>query len=234
MRRTSIRSSSTSRRALRSYASTARRERPTRSIRESAPPRGLRRSIARMARRSRPSTPRRPRPGSCRGGVPRRAVSRQRKADPRVTPGRRRASTLIVAEPIRLALLASLGLRRIGVHRRDLIESGPPSYPQTSASRGRSRRTPRQRLRRDCSGPAGRTKRQAPWSCSAIGSRPRRCSWRQTRCRWTAALVSRSSTTPQRWPGSRLSADATTGSPIANAAPRRSRSPRPAPAPPSR
>lgn len=42
-------------------------------------------------------------------------------------------STLIVVEPIRLALLAGLGLRRIGVRRRDLVESGPGSYGLTAA-----------------------------------------------------------------------------------------------------
>jgi hypothetical protein len=42
-------------------------------------------------------------------------------------------STLIVAEPIRLALVAGLGLRRLGVRRRDLIEGGPGSYSQTAA-----------------------------------------------------------------------------------------------------
>ena len=42
-------------------------------------------------------------------------------------------STLIVVEPIRLAMLAGLGLRRVGVRRRDLIESGPGSYAQTAA-----------------------------------------------------------------------------------------------------
>lgn len=42
-------------------------------------------------------------------------------------------STLIVAEPIRLALLAGLGLRRLGVRRRELIESGPGSYAETAA-----------------------------------------------------------------------------------------------------
>lgn len=42
-------------------------------------------------------------------------------------------STLIVTDPIRLALLAGLGLRRLGVRRRDLIEGGPGSYRQTAA-----------------------------------------------------------------------------------------------------
>lgn len=42
-------------------------------------------------------------------------------------------STLIVVEPIRLAMLAGLGLRRLGVRRRDMIESGPGSYGQTAA-----------------------------------------------------------------------------------------------------
>jgi len=42
-------------------------------------------------------------------------------------------STLIVTEPTRLAMLAGLGLRRLGVRRRDLIETGPGTYPQTEA-----------------------------------------------------------------------------------------------------
>jgi len=42
-------------------------------------------------------------------------------------------STLIVAEPIRLALLAELGLRRLGVRRRDLIDSGPGTYGESAA-----------------------------------------------------------------------------------------------------
>ncbi len=42
-------------------------------------------------------------------------------------------STLIVDEPMRLALAAGLGLRRLGVRRRDLIESGPATYAQTAA-----------------------------------------------------------------------------------------------------
>ena len=42
-------------------------------------------------------------------------------------------STVIVEKPIPLALLAGLGLRRIGVRRRDLIESGPSAYRLTSA-----------------------------------------------------------------------------------------------------
>jgi len=42
-------------------------------------------------------------------------------------------STLIVTEPIRLAMLAGLGLRRLGVRRRELIEAGPGSYSQTAA-----------------------------------------------------------------------------------------------------
>jgi hypothetical protein len=42
-------------------------------------------------------------------------------------------STLIVTEPIRLALVAGLGLRRLGVRRRDLIEGGPGSCAQTAA-----------------------------------------------------------------------------------------------------
>jgi len=42
-------------------------------------------------------------------------------------------STLIVTEPIRLAMLAGLGLRRLGVRRRDLIETGPGTYSQTAA-----------------------------------------------------------------------------------------------------
>jgi len=42
-------------------------------------------------------------------------------------------STLIVTEPIRLAMLAGLGLRRLGVRRRDLIETGPAVYAQTAA-----------------------------------------------------------------------------------------------------
>lgn len=42
-------------------------------------------------------------------------------------------STVIVMEPIRLAMLAGLGLRRLGVRRRDLIESGPGSYGLTAA-----------------------------------------------------------------------------------------------------
>lgn len=42
-------------------------------------------------------------------------------------------STLIVRDPIRLALVAGLGLRRLGVRRRDLIESGPGTYAQTAA-----------------------------------------------------------------------------------------------------
>jgi hypothetical protein len=42
-------------------------------------------------------------------------------------------STLIVTEPIRLAHLAGLGLRRLGVRRRDIIESGPGSYAETAA-----------------------------------------------------------------------------------------------------
>ena len=42
-------------------------------------------------------------------------------------------STLIVTEPIRLAMLAGLGLRRLGVRRRDLIETGPGGYSQTAA-----------------------------------------------------------------------------------------------------
>jgi RES domain-containing protein len=42
-------------------------------------------------------------------------------------------STVIVAEPIRLAMLAGLGLRRLGIRRRELIESGPGSYSLTTA-----------------------------------------------------------------------------------------------------
>ena len=41
-------------------------------------------------------------------------------------------STLIVVEPIRLALVAGLGLRRLGMRRRDLVEGGPGSYVQTA------------------------------------------------------------------------------------------------------
>jgi hypothetical protein len=40
-------------------------------------------------------------------------------------------STLIVDRPLRLVHLAGLGLRRLGVRRRDLIESGPGSYDRT-------------------------------------------------------------------------------------------------------
>ena len=40
---------------------------------------------------------------------------------------------MIVADPIRLAMLAGLGLRRLGVRRRDLIASGPGSYGLTAA-----------------------------------------------------------------------------------------------------
>lgn len=41
-------------------------------------------------------------------------------------------STLIVDRPLRLAHLAGLGLRRLGVRRRDLIETGPRSYSRTA------------------------------------------------------------------------------------------------------
>lgn len=41
-------------------------------------------------------------------------------------------STLIVDRPLRLAHLAGLGLRRISVRRRDLIESGLGSYSRTA------------------------------------------------------------------------------------------------------
>lgn len=41
-------------------------------------------------------------------------------------------STLIVAAPIRLALVAGLGLRRLGVRRGHLIEGGR-TYVQTAA-----------------------------------------------------------------------------------------------------
>lgn len=42
-------------------------------------------------------------------------------------------STIIVMAPIRLAMLAGLGLRRLGVRRRDLDDSGPGSYGLTAA-----------------------------------------------------------------------------------------------------
>jgi len=41
-------------------------------------------------------------------------------------------STLVVDRSLRLVHLAGLGLRRLGVRRRDLIESGPDSYPRTA------------------------------------------------------------------------------------------------------
>ena len=42
-------------------------------------------------------------------------------------------STLIIEEPMRLAMLAGLGLHRLGVRRRDLIESGPGTYAATAS-----------------------------------------------------------------------------------------------------
>lgn len=41
-------------------------------------------------------------------------------------------STLILDRPLRLVYLAGLGLRLLGVRRRDLIETGPPSYSRTA------------------------------------------------------------------------------------------------------
>lgn len=41
-------------------------------------------------------------------------------------------STLIVDRPLQLVHLAGLGLRRLGVRRRDLIETGPRSYSRTA------------------------------------------------------------------------------------------------------
>jgi hypothetical protein len=42
-------------------------------------------------------------------------------------------STLNVTIPIRVALVAGLGLRRLGVRRRELIEGGPGTYAATAA-----------------------------------------------------------------------------------------------------
>ncbi|HUG49292.1 MAG TPA: RES family NAD+ phosphorylase [Candidatus Limnocylindria bacterium] len=44
----------------------------------------------------------------------------------------RAISVIAPSRALRLALLEGLGLRRLGIERRDLIETGPTDYPQTA------------------------------------------------------------------------------------------------------